>query len=308
MKKILLYLLLFVTLITAVDATEFLKLPSLHLNKLNEQEKSVILYKATERPFSGKYYKFNEEGVYLCKQCNAPLYRSKDKFDAHCGWPSFDDAIPGAIKRVQDADGYRTEIVCANCGAHLGHVFEGEGFTKKDTRYCVNSISLQFQKEEKLKKAYFAGGCFWGVEYYLEKQKGVTSVVSGYMGGKKKNPTYRDVSKGDSGYLEVVQVTYDPKKTSYKALAKLFFEIHDPTQKDGQGPDIGSQYKSVIFVANKKEKKTIENLITVLESKGYAIATTVQKQTVFYKAEKYHQDYYQRKGKTPYCHGYVKRF
>ena len=187
-------------------------------------------------------------------------------------------------------------------------MFEGEGFTKKDTRYCVNSISLQFQKEEKLKKAYFAGGCFWGVEYYLEKQKGVTSVVSGYMGGKKKNPTYQDVSKGDSGYLEVVQVTYDPKKTSYEALAKLFFEIHDPTQKDGQGPDIGSQYKSVIFVANKDERKTIEKLITVLQSKGYDIATRVQKQTVFYKAEKYHQDYYQRKGKTPYCHGYVKRF
>ena len=308
MKKILLYLLLSVTLITALDAAEFLKLPSLHLNKLNEQEKSVILYKATERPFSGKYYKFNEEGVYLCKQCNAPLYRSKDKFDAHCGWPSFDDAIPGAIKRVQDADGYRTEIVCANCGAHLGHVFEGEGFTKKDTRYCVNSISLQFQKEEKLKKAYFAGGCFWGVEYYLEKQKGVTSVVSGYMGGKKKNPTYQDVSKGDSGYLEAVQVTYDPRKTSYEALAKLFFEIHDPTQKDGQGPDIGSQYKSVIFVANKDERKTIEKLITVLQSKGYDIATRVQKQTAFYKAEKYHQDYYQRKGKIPYCHGYVKRF
>jgi peptide methionine sulfoxide reductase msrA/msrB len=298
-------MLLFVTLTTSLFANE---LPVLNLNPLSDAEKSVILYKATERPFSGKYYKFNEEGVYLCKQCNAPLYRSKDKFDAHCGWPSFDDAIPGAIKRVRDADGHRTEILCANCGAHLGHVFIGEGFTKKDTRYCVNSISLKFQKAEPLKKAYFAGGCFWGVEYYLEKQEGVKSVVSGYMGGSKKNPSYRDVSRGNSGYLETVEVTYDPAKISYEALAKLFFEIHDPTQKDGQGPDIGSQYRSAIFVANEEERKTVEKLILQLKAKGYDIATSLRTKKVFYKAEAYHQDHYEKKGTKPYCHRYVKRF
>ncbi len=308
MQKIILYLLLSVAFITTASAAEFSKLPSLHLNKLSDAEKSVILYKATERPFSGKYYKFDKEGVYLCKQCDAPLYRSKDKFDAHCGWPSFDDAIPGAIKRVKDADGYRTEILCANCGAHLGHVFEGEGFTQKETRYCVNSISLKFQKKEELKKAYFAGGCFWGVEYYLEKQKGVKSVVSGYMGGKKNNPSYRDVSRGDSGYLETVEVRYDPQIINYEALAKLFFEIHDPTQQDGQGPDIGSQYRSAIFVANDKEQKTVEKLIAELQSKGYNIATKIKSKKTFYKAEAYHQDYYERKGKKPYCHAYVKRF
>ncbi|WP_346392049.1 bifunctional methionine sulfoxide reductase B/A protein [Sulfurimonas sp. NWX79] len=287
------------------------KLQQLKLNKLTEEEQQVILFKATERPFSGKYYKFNEEGVYLCKQCNAPLYKSSDKFDAHCGWPSFDDAIPGAVKRVRDADGYRTEILCAQCGAHLGHVFLGEGFTQKDTRYCVNSLSLNFQKadaKERLKQAYFAGGCFWGVEYYLEKQKGVKNVVSGYMGGKMKNPTYRDVSRGNSGYLEVVEVTYDPQQVSYESLVKLFFEIHDPTQKEGQGPDIGSQYKSAIFVSNEKERKTVQKLIRLLESKSYDIATEVKEKKVFYKAEAYHQNYYERKRKKPYCHAYVKRF
>ena len=300
-------LLLFVASVTFAEVKT---LPSLQLNPLNAKEKSVILYKATEAPFSGIYYKFNKQGVYLCKHCNAPLFRSKDKFDAHCGWPSFDDAIPDALKWVRDADGYRTEIVCAHCGAHLGHVFRGEGFTSKDTRYCVNSISLKFQKAVKseLKKAYFAGGCFWGVEYYLEKQKGVKNVVSGYMGGNKANPSYRDVSRGDSGYLETVEVTYDPQKINYESLVKIFFEIHDPTQKNGQGPDIGAQYKSAIFITNKNERQTVRKLIKILESKGYDIATTIKEKQVFYKAEAYHQDYYQHKGKKPYCHAYIKRF
>ena len=158
------------------------------------------------------------------------------------------------------------------------------------------------------KKAHFAGGCFWGVEHLFEKQKGVKDVVSGYMGGNVENPSYYGVIKGDTGHVETVEVVYNPDEISYESLAKLFFEIHDPTQKNGQGPDIGSQYLSVVFYENEEEKRTTEILIEILKAKGYDVATTLRESTPFYIAEAYHQDYYVRTGKTPYCHVYKKIF
>jgi len=282
--------------------------------KLSPEEERVIVHKGTEMPYTGKYDKFFEKGTYKCKRCGAPLYRSEAKFNSGCGWPSFDDEIPGAVKRVPDADGRRTEIVCANCGAHLGHVFEGEQFTPKNTRHCVNSISLEFVPDEatavQTKKAYFAGGCFWGVEYHFEKLPGVIKAESGYMGGHKPNPTYQDVCYTDTGHLEVVEVTYDPTKVDFETLAKLFFEIHDPTQANGQGPDIGSQYLSAIFYNDEKEKETAQKLIGILKEKGYNVATKLlpAKEHPFYRAEEYHQDYYDKHHKQPYCHTYTKRF
>ncbi|MCW8820985.1 MAG: bifunctional methionine sulfoxide reductase B/A protein [Sulfurovum sp.] len=309
MKKIVLLLL---TLAMTFVVAEELKPWTSKLKDLTPFEKHVIVDKGTERAFSGEYVDTKEDGTYTCKVCGAPLYRSSDKFDSHCGWPSFDDAIPGAIKEVPDADGRRTEIVCANCGAHMGHVFKGEGLTSKNIRHCVNSVSLNFQKKKAreltFKTAYFAGGCFWGVEYYLEKINGVKEVTSGFMGGHLKNPGYYDVVRKDTGHLETVEVVYDPAKVSYETLAKTFFEIHDPTQVDGQGPDIGSQYLSAVFVSNKEERETIERLIKVLEDKGLKIATKILPKAPFYQAEEYHQDYYEHKGSKPYCHRRVKRF
>ncbi len=281
-------------------------------NDLTAEESKIIINKSTEYPFTGLYENFKGKGTYLCKQCGNALYHSDTKFDAHCGWPSFDDEIDGAVKRIRDADGKRTEIVCASCGGHLGHVFTGEGFTPKDTRHCVNSVSLDFVPAHldagNYGTALFAGGCFWGVEYFLQKEPGVVAVVSGYTGGKVKNPSYREVCTGTTGHAETVKITYDLKKTSYEKLLTLFLEIHDPTQVDRQGPDIGDQYRSEVFYKNEEQKKVAQKLLDTLRAKGLKVATQVTRATEFYPAEEYHQDYYFRNGKVPYCHAYTKRF
>jgi peptide methionine sulfoxide reductase msrA/msrB len=161
-----------------------------------------------------------------------------------------------------------------------------------------------------IKSAYFAGGCFWGVEYYFEKLNGVHAAISGYMGGHLNNPSYNDICTGSTGHLEVVRVDYDSSIISFKELAKLFFEIHDFTQKNGQGPDIGSQYLSAIFYTNEEEKLIVEHLILLLNNKGYEVATQLisTDNTPFFEAEDYHQNYYFVHNKEPYCHSYVKRF
>ncbi len=282
------------------------------MNKeLTNEEKRVILNKGTEFPFSGKYYNFHERGTYVCKQCGAPLYFSEAKFDSGCGWPSFDEEISGAVRRLPDVDGRRTEIVCAKCGGHLGHVFTGEGFTPKDTRHCVNSISMDFvpeDKQEETEVAIFAGGCFWGVEHLMQQQPGILSIEVGYIGGSTENPTYREVCSHTTGHAEAVRIVFDPKKVSYTTLAKLFFEIHDPTQSDGQGPDLGDQYRSEIFYTTSRQKEIAEELIGQLQGKGCQVVTRVTPATVFWKAEEYHQNYYNKTGKAPYCHRYTPRF
>jgi peptide methionine sulfoxide reductase msrA/msrB len=278
-------------------------------NSLSDFEKWVIEKKGTERPFSGEYYDYWDDGEYTCKRCGTPLFRSENKFDAQCGWPSFDDEIQGAVRRQTDADGSRIEILCNNCDAHLGHVFLGEGFTEKNTRHCVNSTSLSFVplKIER-QNVIFAGGCFWGVEFYLQKENGVMDVISGYTGGWKEHPTYKEVSSGNTGHFEAVKVVYDPSKTNFETLVKVFFEIHDPTQANGQGPDIGPQYRSAVFYQNTVEKEIIEDLIKQLKAKGFKTSTLVLPASVFWVAEDYHQDYYEHKGTMPYCHFRTKRF
>ncbi len=284
-------------------------------NPLTPEEQAVILHKATERPFTGQYVDNKAKGTYICKQCNEPLYRSEAKFESHCGWPSFDDEIPGAVKRIPDADGQRTEIVCANCGAHLGHVFAGEGFTQKNTRHCVNSISMKFipasenkETNTNMETAYFASGCFWGTQYHFMKAKGVISTTVGYMGGHTKNPTYREVCTGETGHIETTEVVFDKTKTTFENMVKLFYETHDFTQVGGQGPDIGDQYQSVIFYTSDSQKQIAEKYIKILTEKGYKVATQLRKAPEFWKAEEYHQEYYEKKHGSPYCHIYRKIF
>jgi len=304
--KILISIVLFIGVIVLMAQTK-----ESNFNKLSSKEKHIILDKGTEQPFTGEYDILFEKGIYLCRQCNTPLYRSSDKFDSHCGWPSFDDEISGAIKRVPDSDGRRTEIVCANCGGHLGHVFIGENLTDKNTRHCVNSISINFEPmiiEKITERAIFASGCFWGTEYHLSKVEGAISTTVGYTGGTKDKPTYNEVSTGTTGHAEATEVIYDPSKVSYEELAKLFFETHDPSQVNRQGPDIGTQYRSGIFYLNDEQKEIAEKLIAILEEKGLNVVTELTKASTFWNAEDYHQDYYDNKGLTPYCHIYTKRF
>jgi peptide methionine sulfoxide reductase msrA/msrB len=276
-------------------------------NRLTPEEERVILHKGTERPFSGRFVDFHEKGTYVCRRCGAPLYSSRDKFDSECGWPSFDDAIPGAVKRVPDADGRRTEIVCAACGGHLGHVFTGESLTPKNTRHCVNSVSMDFVPAPAAAPALrdtavFAGGCFWGVQALLEAEPGVLATTVGYTGGRTERPSYGDVCSHATGHAEAVEVVFDPGRTSFEKLARLFFEIHDFTQVDRQGPDVGDQYRSAIFVRNPEQRRAAEELIGTLKKKGYRVATKIEPAATFWKAEEYHQQYYQKNGKRPYCH------
>ena len=200
----------------------------------------------------------------------------------------------------------RMEIQCGGCGGHLGHVFQGEGFTDKNIRHCVNSISLDFIPAHEV--AYFAGGCFWGVEYFFQKAEGVVATSVGYMGGKKEKPTYREVCAGGTGHIEALEVHYDPTKTDYAKLARLFFDTHDPTQVGRQGPDVGEQYQSVIFYRDDEQKQTAEKQIKILKDKGLRVATRLVKAGPFWAAEEYHQDYYKKNGKLPYCHFFVDRF
>lgn len=275
------------------------------IRELDAAERHILEEKGTEPPFTGEYWNRFDQGVYTCRKCGAPLYRSEAKFPSNCGWPSFDEEIPEAVKRQRDADGRRVEILCASCGGHLGHVFTGEGYTEKDTRHCVNSLSMHFIGT---RQAIFASGCFWGTQHHMDKAEGVILTTVGYTGGNTENPNYQQVCSGTTGHVEAVEVLYDPERTSFEELARLFFETHDPSQSDGQGPDIGSQYLSVLYYHNAKEHDIAQQLIDFLSHKGIKVATRLEPAGIFWPAELYHQHYYQKKGTLPYCHHYTKRF
>ncbi|QQX78571.1 bifunctional methionine sulfoxide reductase B/A protein [Shewanella sp. KX20019] len=286
------------------------------MRKLTEFEKQVIEQKGTERPFSGEYHQHDAKGTYCCKKCDAPLYHSDSKFNAHCGWPAFDDEITGAVKRNIDADGQRVEIVCAQCDGHLGHVFEGEFLTPKNIRHCVNSVSMTFKSaaaaptiDEHLELATFGGGCFWCTEAVFSALDGVKSVVSGYAGGNADDAHYRAVCSGMTSHAEVVHIEFDPEVISYESLLAVFWQSHDPTTLNRQGNDSGPQYRSVVFIHSEKQAEIANGMINTLTNAGVwpnPIVTEVSAFDGFYVAEKQHKDYFALNGEQAYCQIIIK--
>lgn len=278
---------------------------------LTPEAHHIILEHGTEAPHSGAYHAIAKQGTYLCRRCGWALFRASSQFSAGCGWPSFDDDISQRIKEHPDPDGQRTEIRCGRCDAHLGHVFLGEQWTAKSRRHCVNSLSLDFVLDSSVldtAEAIVAGGCFWGVDYYLKQIQGVLKVEVGYTGGKTWHPSYAEVCAGYTGHYEATRVLFDIDKTDYQTVLEYFFEIHDPTQADGQGGDRGLQYQSAVFYYDQDQYDATLHLVQRLENNGYAVTTTLHPATIFWPAEVYHQDYYMKHPIKPYCHKRVQRF
>lgn len=284
--------------------------------KLSPEAYKITQSADTERPFCGTLLDNHKDGMYVCVVCGLPLFSSEAKFNSGTGWPSFfKEFDPAHVARKTDKSHgmLRTEIDCARCGAHLGHVFD-DGPKPTGERHCLNSASLAFvEKGEpvpaesqavKTETAYFAGGCFWGIEHYFDEGPGVIEAVSGYMQGKTAKPTYEDVCSHTTGHAETVKVVYDPSKISYRRLLEAFFVMHDPTTLNRQGPDVGDQYRSGIWTTNDAQKREAEAYIKELTDKkaygGKKIVTQVEAAQTFYEAEDYHQNYVSRTGRA--CH------
>lgn len=292
--------------------TKKLNVPNAEWKKILSPDLYAVAREAdTERAFTGTMWKSETKGTYYCATCGNKLFKSDQKFVSSCGWPSFFEQTSKESITFKDDNSYgmrRIEALCGRCDSHLGHLFD-DGPEPTGKRYCMNAISLDFVPDGvastsgDLETVVIGGGCFWCVEAVYQNLDGVKSVYSGYAGGTVENPSYEEVSTGRTGAAEVVEITYDKTKTNLDEIFKVFFTVHDPTTLNRQGADVGTQYRSAIFYKNENEKKVAQDLINELNTEVFSnkIVTTLEPLKKFYKAEEYHQGYYENNKNKPYC-------
>lgn len=288
--------------------------------ELSEEQFRILREHGTERAFSSPLNKEYKPGRYVCAGCRQELFAADTKFDSGTGWPSFFAAMDDSIGVSEDKSFFqtRTEVHCARCGGHLGHVFP-DGPEPTGMRYCINGAALQFEQatdagvggggrepgKANLAVATFAAGCFWGVEAEFRQVDGVADVAVCYTGGATADPTYKRVCTDTTGHAEAVQVSFDPRRVSYERLLDVFWNLHDPTTLNAQGPDVGSQYRSAIFTHDEAQAKAALASRAALEKSGRfkrPIVTEIVAAGPAYRAEEYHQEYFAKRGIDPTCH------
>lgn len=292
---------------------------------LTPEQYRVIRQNGTEQPFANEYWDLKEAGLYVDRVTGKALFTSREKFDSGTGWPSFFAPVHNdCLKEIPDRSNrmVRTEVRAAESDSHLGHVFD-DGPGPGGKRYCINSAALRFIPADKLEEegfgdylhlfeketgmkeqaaretALFGAGCFWGVEAAFRKRDGVIDTSVGYAGGRVDNPTYQDVCTGKTGHAEVVQVTYDPSRVSFDELLDLFWQIHDPTTLNRQGPDLGTQYRSAIFFHSPEQEAAARASLERAEASGRfkkKIVTEIAPAADYFRAEEYHQRFVEKHG------------